>query len=116
MGGLGVGLEGAALAEVCRRAETVQRLPLCCPVNAAICTVAQCSLPPVHTPIFHLPWGSSFGTAFLWRSLELIILYFILLYKQQSSAKEHNHRKKPLWGWGGCRLTKQLFEVGALQK
>lgn len=39
---------------------------------------------PVNTQIFHPSWGSSFGTAFLWRSLELIILYFILLYKQQS--------------------------------
>jgi hypothetical protein len=41
--------------------------------------------------------------------LELIILYFILLYKQQSSAKEHNHRKKPLWGWGGGQANKTAF-------
>lgn len=54
---------------------------------------------PVNTHIFHPSWGSSFGRAFLWRSLELIILYFILLYKQHSVAKEHNHKKKPLWGW-----------------
>ena len=54
---------------------------------------------PVNTHIFHPSWGSSFGRAFLWRSLELIILYFILLYKQDSVAKEHNHKKKPLWGW-----------------
>lgn len=54
---------------------------------------------PVNTHIFHPSWGSSFGRAFLWRSLELIILYFILLYKQHSIAKEHSHKKKPLWGW-----------------
>lgn len=53
---------------------------------------------PVNTHIFHLSWGSSFGRAFLWSSLELIILYFILLYKQCFPAKEHNQRETTFLG------------------
>lgn len=62
---------------------------------------------PVNTHIFHPSWGSSFGRAFLWRSLELIILYFILLYKQHSLAKEHNHKKTPLLG--GLKTKRNSF-------
>lgn len=66
---------------------------------------------PVNTHIFHLSWGSSFGRAFLWRSLELIILYFILLYKQHSLAKEHNHKKKPLLGGPKKKKSSFMFRV-----
>lgn len=66
---------------------------------------------PVNTHIFHPSWGSSFGRAFLWRSLELIILYFILLYKQHSLAKEHNHKKKPLLGGLKTKRNSFLFRV-----
>lgn len=70
---------------------------------------------PANTQIFHPSWGSSFGRAFLWRSLELIILYFILLYKQQCLAKEQVTERNR-GGRGRRRPTKQLFHVGALQK
>lgn len=72
-------------------------------LSSSECWNFHCSLmfQPVNTHIFHPSWGSSFGRAFLRRSLELIILYFILLYKQHSLAKEHNHKKEPLLGRGG---------------
>lgn len=82
-------------------------------LSSSDCWNFHCSLmfQPVNTHIFRLSWGSSFGRAFLWRSLELIILYFILLYKQHSLAKEHNHKKKPLGeGLGGLK-KKELFHV-----
>lgn len=53
---------------------------------------------PVNTIFSIHPGGRALGELLLWRSLELIILYFILLYKQHSVAKEHT-TKKPLWGW-----------------
>lgn len=80
-------------------------------LSSSECWNFHCSsmFQPVNTHIFHLSWGSSFGRAFLWRSLELIILYFILLCKQHSLAKEHNHKKKPILG--GCLKKKKGKET-----
>lgn len=80
-------------------------------LSSSECWNFHCSsvFQPVNTHIFHPSWGSSFGRALLWRSLELIILYSILLYKQHSLAKEHNHKKKPLLG--GPKHKKKLFPV-----
>ena len=82
-------------------------------LSSSECWSFHCSsmFQPVNTHIFHLSWGSSFGRAFLWRSLELIILYFILLYKQHSLAKEHNHKKKPLLGGPKKKKKKKKKET-----
>lgn len=62
----------------------------------------------VNIQSFHPSWGSSFRRAFLWRSLELIILCFILLYKQRLSSQRAQSQERNHCGGGGAAKKKTL--------